>query len=337
MRPNVLLIHPTIREIGTQVLGEHAEVTLAPHGAEATLIAEANRAKADAMIVRVESATRPIFEEVPTLKIVGMHGVGTDTIDIEAATENGVLVINAPLVNFRSTAEHTVALLLAVAKNVFLGDRAVRTGEFNQLRNSTLPMEVDRRSIFVIGLGRIGGEVARKCLHAFDMRVMSYDPAYDAASMAARGVEWVPMEKGLAEADFVTIHVPLKADTRRMIDAAAFARMKKGAIFLNIARGGLVDQAALVAALRSGHLGGAGLDVFDPEPVEPGEDIIDAPNTVLSPHYGGDTLTARNRCSETIARSVLAALTGEPVHGIVNPEVIGRPNFRLGRVVVQAA
>lgn len=325
----IMLIHPTIRQVGIDILSAEAEVTLAENGREDTLIETSNRVGADAMIIRVEHVTRRLLAAAPGLKVVGMHGVGTDTIDVDAATEAGVLVLNAPLVNFRSTAEHTLSLLMAVAKTLFSGDRAVRSGDFAHFRDAHLPMEIDGRSIFVIGLGRIGSEVARKCRAAFNMRVMAYDPLYGPEAMKEKGVEWVPMEKGYAEADFVTVHVPLKADTRGMIDAAAFAKMKPGAIFLNLSRGPVVEQAALIAVLESGHLAGAGLDVFEAEPVSADDPVTRAPNLVLSPHYAGDTLAARNRASSTIARSVLDALDGQAIEGLVNPAVLERSNCRL--------
>ena len=329
--PTVLLIHPTIREVGVATLKESAQVYLAPDGREDTLVREANACRADALIVRVEQATRALFQQAPSLKIVGMHGVGTDAIDVDAATEAGVLVLNAPRVNYVSTAEHTLALLLAVAKNVACGDLAVRRGEFTAFRESRLPMEIAGRTLFVVGLGRVGSEVARKCRAAFDMRVLACDPLYDRQAMAAQGVEWTSFERGLAGADFVSLHVPLKADTRGMMDRRAFAAMKPGAVLLNLSRGAVVDQAALVDVLRSGHLAGAGLDVFDPEPVAEGDALTLLPRVVLSPHYAGDTVSARDRCSRTIARSVLAAWAGEPVDGVVNPEVLRSPRLRLSR------
>jgi len=336
MLPNILLIHPTIRPVGIDILKARAEITLAPDGDENTLVGQLNASQADAIIVRVESATRRMFVEAPALKVVGMHGVGTDAIDLDAATEHGVVVLHTPFVNFKSTSEHALALLMAVAKNIMPGDRAVREGRFTEFRNSQLPMELEGRSIFVIGLGRIGGEMARKCQTAFGMRVMSYDPAYDAAAMAARGIEHVSFEQGLVEADFVTTHVPLKADTRGMMNAAAFARMKPGSVFINASRGPVHVQADLIEALRSGHLLGAGLDVLDPEPVPADDPINFAPNLVLSPHYAGDTVAARSRCSETIANSVLAALAGGELAGVVNPEVLSRPNYRLGKALGRA-
>jgi D-3-phosphoglycerate dehydrogenase len=325
----VQLIHPTIRDIGVATLKEKAEIFFAPDGDERTLIRELNASRADALIVRVECATRNIMQGAPHLKIVAMHGVGTDMIDIEAATEAGVLVLNTPWANFKSTAEHTVALMLGVAKNVLRGHAATTAGEFLSFRNTHLPMELEGRCLLVIGLGRIGSEVARKCQAAFGMRVLAVDPLYDREAMAAKGVELVTFEEGLRQADFVTVHVPLKADTRKMMNDRAFAAMKKGAIFLNVARGPVMDQRALFEALKSGHLSGAGLDVFDPEPPDTADPLFSLPNVVLSPHYGGDTVTARDRCSQTIANSVLAALAGQPVDGIVNPSVLNAANYRL--------
>lgn len=325
----ILLIHPTIRKVGVDILKASAQVVLAPDGREPTLIRELAASRADAMIVRVESATRAIFECSPDLKVVGMHGVGTDAIDVEAATQAGILVLNAPKANFKSTAEHTVALMMAVAKNLCRGDEAVRAGEFTSFRNTHLPMELEGRSIFIVGLGRIGSEVARKCGAAFNMRVMSYDPLYDRNAMALKEVEWMSMSEGLATADFVSVHVPLTPQTRGMMNAAAFAQMKPGAVFLNIARGPVMAQSDLIDALLSGHLLGAGLDVFEDEPIAASDPLTRLPNVVLSPHYGGDTVTARDRCSATIARSVLSALSGRVADGIVNLEVLQADNFRL--------
>lgn len=332
----VVLIHPTIRPVGVEILEGRAEVTLAPDGDERTVIDAINRTGAQAVIIRVESATRAIFEACPSLCLVGMHGVGTDAIDLDAATETGVLVLNTPWVNYKSTSEHALALLMAVAKKVMPGHRAVQDGAFVAYRNTHLPQELEGKTLFVIGVGRIGGEMARKCRAAFNMRVLGIDPAYDAEELAAKGVEQVTFEEGLAQADFVTIHTPLNPTTRKMMDARAFALMKPGAVFINDARGGVMDQTALLAALDSGHLAGAGLDVFDPEPVPAGDPVTRHPGVVMTPHFAGDTVEARSRCSMTIATAIMDALDGLPPEGVVNADVLSRPNYRLGRLLAAA-
>lgn len=333
MQKKVALIHPTIRPVGIEILEKRGEIAMAPNGDEQTVIDTINEAGSQALIVRVESATRPIYEACPSLCIVGMHGVGTDAIDIPAATDNGVLVFNTPFANYKSTSEHALSLLMAVSKRIMPGHRAVQEGEFVSYRNTYLPQELEGRTIFVIGVGRIGGEMARKCKAAFNMRVLGIDPAYTAAQLAEKGVEQVTFEEGLAQADYVTIHTPLNDTTRKIMDARAFSLMKKGAIFINASRGGTMDQTALIAALDSGHLYGAGLDVFDPEPVAADDPITRHPAVVMTPHFAGDTVEARNRCSQTIATAIMDALDGLPLEGVVNPEVISRPNYRLGRLL----
>ena len=333
MQKKVALIHPTIRPAGIEILEKRGEIALAPNGDEQTVIDTINAAGSQALIVRVESATRPIYEACPSLCIVGMHGVGTDAIDIPAATENGILVFNTPWANYKSTSEHALSLLMAVAKRIMPGHRAVQEGEFVSYRNTYLPQELEGRTLFVIGVGRIGGEMARKCKAAFNMRGLGSDPAYTPEQLAEKGVEQVTFEEGLAQADYVTIHTPLNDTTRKIMDARAFSLMKKGAIFINASRGGTMDQTALIAALDSGHLYGAGLDVFDPEPVSADDPITSHPAVVMTPHFAGDTVEARDRCSRTITTAIMDALDGLPLEGVVNPDVIFRPNYRLGRLL----
>lgn len=329
----VALIDPTILPVGVDYLKSRARVTLASDGNEKTLIQTIQEARAQALIVRVEDATRTIFEQCPSLCVVGMHGVGTDTIDIEAATDQGILVLHTPWVNYKSTSEHALALLMSVAKKIMPGHQAVKDGKFVYYRNNHLPTELEGKTVFIIGVGRIGGEMARKCKAAFNMRVLGHDPAYTADELAKKGVEKVSLEDGLRQADFVTIHTPLNPTTRLIMNEHTFSLMKKGATFINASRGGTMDQSALLAALDSGHLFGAGLDVFNPEPVPLNDPVTTHEKIVLSPHFAGDTNEARSRCSETIAKSIIDALDGLPVEGVVNPEVLTRANYRLGHLL----
>ncbi|TMU95463.1 hydroxyacid dehydrogenase [Brucella haematophila] len=329
----VALIDPTILPVGVDYLKSRASVTLAPDGNEKTLIQTIQDAQAQALIVRVEDATRTIFEQCSSLCVVGMHGVGTDTIDIEAATDHGILVLHTPWVNYKSTSEHALALLMSVAKKIMPGHQAVKDGKFVYYRNNHLPMELEGKTVFIIGVGRIGGEMARKCKAAFNMRVLGHDPAYTSDELAQKGVEKVSLEDGLRQADFVSIHTPLNPTTRLIMNEHTFSLMKKGASFINASRGGTMDQSALLAALDSGHLFGAGLDVFNPEPVPLNDPVTVHEKVVLSPHFAGDTNEARSRCSETIAKAIIDVLDGLPVEGIVNPDVLTRANYRLGRLL----
>ena len=190
-------------------------------------------------------------------------------------------------------------------------------------------MEINGKTLFVVGLGRIGSQVAKMCRDLLGMEVLGYDPIYNAEETSGRGAKKVPMDQGLAAADVVSVHVPLTAETRGFMNADAFSKMRPGAIFINTSRGPVVRQADLVDALQRGHLRGAGIDVLDPEPPAPDDAILKLPNVLLTPHFAGDTLEAKDRAAATICREMLNALLGLTYEGIVNPDVLTRRNFRL--------
>lgn len=246
---------------------------------------------------QVDAATLAAGER---LEVVGRAGVGTDNIDVDAATRHGVLVMNLPWGNTVTAAEHTIALLLAVARNVPQASRSLSEGRWE--RAAHLGVELKDKSLGVVGLGRIGREVARRAL-AFDMEVLGHDPALTPATAADIGVELLELGELLERADFVTLHVPLTESTRGLVDGAALARMKPGARLVNCARGGVVDEAALLEALESGRLAGAAADVFEEEPTG-NRELLSHPRFVGTPHIGGATVEARQRVGEGIARQV---------------------------------
>jgi D-3-phosphoglycerate dehydrogenase / 2-oxoglutarate reductase len=291
----------------------------------------------DALVVR--SQTRVDVElltaAAPRLSVVGVASVGTDRIDLAAATRAGVMVVNAPTGNTIAAAEHTLALMLSLLRRIPAADASVRRGEWE--RGTFTGAELRNRTLGIIGLGKIGKAVARRAA-AFEMRVLAYDPYLTAEQAAEHSAKLVGLPELLVRADVVTVHVPLSAQTRGMIGEAQIGAMKRGAVVLNVARGGIVDELALSAALRDGHLAGAAVDVFSTEPMTGDHPLRDAPNTVLTPHLGASTSEAQGRVGVEMAEQVLLALSGiTPPHAVNAPSVAFevaprlRPFVALGR------
>jgi len=316
----VLLIHPTIQPCGVDLLKSDTEVILAPDGREETLISHLSAPHIGGMIVRVEKITRRVIEASKDLQVIGQHGVGVDNIDVAAATQKGILVLNAATSNYVSTAEHAVMLILALARKVLDSDRAVREGDF-LFRERFYPMQINGKVLFILGLGRIGSELARKCRLAFNMEILAYDPYVADFEMAGLGVKKVDLETGFAEADFVSIHMALTPETRHLITEKEISLMKPTAILINVSRGGVIKQEDLVKALKDKRIAAAGLDVFDPEPPMMEDPLLKLSNVILSPHFAGDTYEAKQNCSQSIANDVLAVLKGHRPRFVVNPEV----------------
>lgn len=317
----VLLIHPTIQPCGVEILASGAEIVMAPDGKEETLISYLASGDVAAVATRVEKITARVIENAPGLEVVGAHGVGVDQIDVQAATRHGVLVVNAPTSNYMSVAEHAVMLMLALARKICDSDGAVRKGDF-QFREQFYPTEMNGKILCAVGLGRIGSEVARKCRLGFNMEILAYDPYISELEMAGMGVKKVELESGLRVADFVSIHVPLSPQSRHLIGKEEISFMKPEAILVNVSRGGVIRQEALVSVLKNGRIRGAGLDVFDPEPPSPNDPILALPNVIVSPHFAGDTYEAKQRCSRSLANEMLTVLKGNLPRFLVNPEVL---------------
>ena len=252
------------------------------------------------------------------LVVIGRAGVGVDNVDLEAATAAGVTVVNAPTGNTIAAAEHTLALMYAVARRIAAADASMRRGEWR--RNQFTGVELRGRTLGIVGLGKIGMAIADRA-RAMEMEVIGHDPFVTSEVAANHGVTLVDQAEVIRRADVLTLHVPLTRSTRNMLDARAIATMRPGAIILNVARGGVVDEAALSDALRSAHLGGAGIDVFTSEPPT-GSPLFDAPNTVLTPHLGASTSEAQVRVAEEAAQQVLDVLAGRPARYAVNAPLI---------------
>jgi D-3-phosphoglycerate dehydrogenase len=269
----------------------------------------------DALVVRSSTqVTAELLAAGRRLKVVGRAGIGVDNVDVSAATDRGVLVVNAPTANLLSATEHTFALLLALARNVAAADAALKAGSWD--RKPFLGVELQGKTMGIIGFGRIGQKVAARA-RAFDMRVIAYDPFLDAQAARRLEVELLPLEELLPRADVVTLHTPLTAETRGLLNAQRLAAMKPSALLVNCSRGGVVDEAALLAALEAGRLGGAGLDVFAEEPPKDFA-LIRHRRVVATPHLGAQTREAQERISTEAAEMVLAALAGSLTVAAVN-------------------
>lgn len=294
-------------------------------------------ALADADAVLVRSATRidaEALSHAPKLKVVARAGVGLDNVDIKAATTAGVMVVNAPTSNIVSAAELTIGHILSLARRIPAAHASLSSGAWK--RSSFTGAELFEKTVGIVGLGRIGALVAAR-LNAFDMRVIAYDPYVTSARAQQLGVQLVTLDELVAEVDFLTIHMPKTPETTGMIGAAQFAAMKPTAFVVNVARGGLIDEADLHEALVAGEIAGAGLDVFTSEPPAEGGTaaaLLALPNVVVTPHLGASTEEAQEKAGVSVARSVRLALGGDLVPdavnvagGIIDPYV--RPGIAL--------
>ena len=312
-RPIVLLAEElspaTVAALGPDVELRHCD------GADRTSLLAA-LPEADAVLIR--SATRMDREAVaaaPRLRVIARAGVGLDNVDVDAATEAGVLVANAPNANTVSAAELTVGLLLAVARHIPQADASLKGGAWT--RSRWTGVELAGKTLGVVGLGRIGTMVAQRLL-AFGMEVVAYDPYVTEERAAELGVRLCGIDDLVARADFLTVHLPRTAETVGLIGAEALRRARPELRIVNAARGGIVDEQALYAALVEGRIAGAGLDVFEREPCTDSP-LFRLPNVVVTPHLGASSAEAQEKAGVTAAGSVLLALAGGPVPDAVNP------------------
>ncbi|GAB4240300.1 MAG: phosphoglycerate dehydrogenase [Acidobacteriota bacterium] len=272
-------------------------------------------ADAAALIVRSKTkVTSEVIEAAPQLRVIGRAGAGVDNIDLETATRRGIVVMNTPGGNSISAAEHAFALMMAIARKIPFAHMSMVAGEWNKAKFTGV--ELNGKTLGILGLGKIGSIVARRGL-GFNMKVLAYDPYVSEAYAQDLGVELCPLEVVLERADFLSLHLPLNDQTRALINAPNLARMKPGAYLINTARGGLIDEPALIAALRSGHLAGAALDVFPEEP-KVSEELRSLPNVVLTPHIAASTREAQAKVGYDIAVQVADYLLREIIVNAVN-------------------
>lgn len=269
-----------------------------------------------AIVVRSETKiTAEVMAAAAQLKVVGRAGVGVDNVDVEAATERGVIVMNTPSGNTVATAELTFTHILCGARPVPQAAASMRTGLWD--RKNHAGMELFRKTLGVVGLGRIGGEVARRA-QAFGMRVVAYDPYLAPSRAKAMQVEGVSLDQLLAESDYITVHMPMTDATHHMIDEAALEKCRKGVRVFNCARGGIIKETALIAALKSGQVAAAGLDVFEDEPLAADSELRQLPNVTLTPHLGASTAEAQESVGLEIAEQITDVLRGGAIRNAVN-------------------
>lgn len=312
-QPVKVVIAEAIAQDGIDALAAHSQV-IDLVGADRTDILNA---MTDASAIIVRSATkvdREMIDAAPSLKVIGRAGIGTDNIDVEAATERGIMVVNAPHANTISAAEHTMALILAQARRVAEADRSLRGGKWE--RSSFQGIELHGKTLGVLGLGKIGTLVAQRA-SAFGMRITAFDPYVSEDRARRLGIEMMDLPHILATADVITVHLPRTPKTENLINAETIAGMKDGARVVNVARGGIVNEQDLADAVSSGKLGGAAVDVFDTEPTTDSP-LFGVPQVTVTPHLGASTKEAQGKAGIAVAESVAAALQGDLVLSAVN-------------------
>jgi D-3-phosphoglycerate dehydrogenase len=267
---------------------------------------------ADGILVRSADITGKVMEAAPGLKVIGIHGIGVDRVDLEAAEKRGIVVTNTPLANTVAVAEHTFGLILSLIRRIPSSDRLIREGGWKRARlRGKLLMNM---TAGIIGLGNIGTKVAKR-LRAFEAKVLAYDPYVPLERFEEAGVRSVDLEYLLKESDIVTLHVPLTKFTKHMIGEAELRMMRKEAFIVNTSRGGIIDEEALSLALSDGRISGAALDVFEEEPLKRESPLIQFNNVILTPHAAGSTDESLKRMAETAARDIARVLQGKkPLH-----------------------
>jgi len=319
------VIHPD----AVALLEKHAQVVRPKdHSRQAFLEA---LQEVDGMVARKVNVGAEEMDRAPRMKIIARHGVGLDSVDLEEATRRGILVTYTPGANRESVAELALSFMLALARRIPQAQKAMANmpkgdiGIFSALlkQYNLTGIDLEGKSLGIIGTGRIGSTVARKCIAALDMKVKGYDPYVSSETMKSFGVEKVErLGDMLPKIDFLTVHCPLTQETNGMVGKKELARMKKGAYVINTARGGIVDEKALLEALNSGHIAAAALDAWEVEPPDPKDPLLNHPNVIGTPHYAGTTEESLYRVGIAAVEEVLRVLGGEPPKYPVNPEVL---------------
>jgi D-3-phosphoglycerate dehydrogenase len=337
-RPRVLVREP-IAEAGLELLRRQFDVVEDRTSDLASIVADY-----DAIVIRsATTVDAALIDRATRLKVIGRAGVGIDNVDIEAATRRGIVVCNAPDSTVVSAAEHTIALLLALARHIPQAHASLKAGAWERSRFAGV--ELAGKTLGVVGLGRIGQQVARRAA-GLGMRVVGYDPFLSSERFRELGVESLALERLFEESDVITLHAPLTDETRGLVSAEAIARMRDGVRIVNAARGGLVDEEALVAAIRAGKVAGAALDVFGTEPYS--GPLLELDEVVVTPHLAASTVEAQDRAGILVAEQVAAALSGEFVQTAVNIPIVDQSDLevlgpyiplaaRLGRLAMSLA
>lgn len=314
MKPYRVLLYEDMHRAGVDLLAEKAEIVMAKSLDEDVLVEQVK--DVDAIVIRANGkVTARLMDAAPRLKVIGRHGVGVEAIDLEAAKARGIVVCNTPDANVESVAEQAVGFMVVLSKQIQKADKAIRQGKWN-VRYEFIGQEMFGRTLGLVGMGRIGSRVAEICNLGFRMPVIYYDVVRYPLVEEKLDAKQVTLDELLVRADYISVHVPLLPSTRNIIGREQLAKTKKGAILINTARGGVIDEAALIDALERGHLAGAGLDVYTVEPTPDDNPLFLLENVILSPHMAAHTDDALKAMS-MIAVDVLRVLEDQ------------EPNFRV--------
>jgi D-3-phosphoglycerate dehydrogenase len=327
-----VLIADPVWEEGVDILRSYAEVDIRPDLKPAELISIIG--DYEALVVRSQTqVSADVIEAGKKLQVIGRAGVGVDNIDVEEATRRGIVVVSAPTSNTTSTAEHTIALVLALARHIPQANTVLKSGAWR--RNDFVGTEVRNKTIGIIGLGNVGSEVARRA-RGLEMKAITYDPFISADHARNLQVEMVPLKQLLRESDFVTLHVPLTAATKGIIGAKELAQVKPTVRIINTARGGLIDETALVKAIREKRVAGAAFDVFSTEPLT-SSILFEEDNIIVTPHLGASTTEAQALVARDIAEQVVAIFKGQPARYAVNAPLISAETLSVLAPFIEAA
>jgi D-3-phosphoglycerate dehydrogenase len=311
MAKPIVLAPEKIAACGLELLRANCQVESSPQHLE----------RADAVLVRLFEVRSKELARASRLKVIAKHGVGVDNIDVAAATARRIPVVFTPAANANAVAEHAVALMLALARQIAPAAQALRDGRFAD-RNKFEGVELAGKTLGVLGLGRIGSRVAQVASAGLGMRVLGYDPMIRPGTYEGPATLDDSLDALWPQCDVITLHVPLSPQTRHLLGRATLAKLKRGCRVVNTSRGAVIDEAALAEALHAGHLGGAALDVFETEPLPTDHPLCTAPNTLLTPHISSSTVESLDRMATDAAQGIIDVLQGRRPRYLVNPEAI---------------
>ncbi len=316
-----VLVAESISERGLQALYDHPNFTVDNRPDITVEELYEDIKKYDALIVRSQTqVNEELLQVADKLRVVARAGVGVDNIDVNAATKRGVLVINAPGANTIAAAEHTVAMMLAMARNIPYAHISTSDGKWE--RNKFKGIELYEKTLGILGMGKIGAEVSKRA-KSFGMKVLGYDPYLTEERASQLGITKATLDDIAEQSDFITVHTPLTKDTKGLINDDYLANTKKGVRLINVARGGIIDEQSLVRALASGQVAGAALDVFETEP-SPNEDLLNHPNVIVTPHLGASTIEAQEKVAQEVSEEIIEIFETNSIrHAINMPQVSG--------------
>lgn len=318
MKAKLLLLEP-IDEDGIRVLSEFADLKLAESPREPSILRELR--EVNGIVTRLAKVTSTMIDAAPQLRVIARHGVGYDNIDIARATERGIPVVFAPEAICLSVAEYAVGMILALTRKLTMADKAARSGHWDKRHRELVGTDLRGKTIGLVGLGRIGIQVARR-LHPFQVNLLYYDVVPRPEEERALGMRLVSLNDLLRKSDIVSLHTPLTEETRGLIGRREIELMKRTAMLVNTSRGAVIDEPALIEALRQQKIAGAALDTYETEPLNTSNPLVQLQNVFLSPHMSGHTVEALRATAIQVAEEIRAVLSNERPRYIANPEVL---------------